>query len=794
MGVVYRAERADGEFEQEVAVKLVREGVVGGEAVRRFRRERQILARLEHPNVARLLDGGVTEQGPYLVMEYVRGEPIDAYCEAHRLSLDERLELFATVCDAVHAAHRELIVHRDLKPENVLVNDRSGVKLLDFGIAGLLEEPHGGATTAHFGARPMTLQYASPEQLRGELPGTPSDVYSLGVLLYELLTGVPPFALAGKPPFEIARIVGESEPALPSSRISEVGPRGVPTSARRWRAALTGDLDIIALKALRREPRLRYESAAALRDDVRRYLERRPVEARPHSTRYRLSRFVRRHALSVAASGTLIAILATTAFVAYSQARAASGRFRDVRALANALLFDLHDEVRDLPGATAAREKLVSRALTYLGLLSAEAEGDRELQLELAAAYEQVGLVQGDPHYTNLGDLAGTLRSYREALRLREVVWVADPSRLEVVPAVARSYGRVAVATSWSGDNDAAIRTSSRALELYAELPPALLDERATLDRGRIRSELGWWLIWAGHLDEGLAHVEAAIAELEPLTERRPNEVDVQMDLFRAYSYALDGWRFGGRDERALESLVGTALPHLRRAEVLHPVHPRVLYEMHVALDFLGALEARLGNGERAAEAYEESATYARRLVDSDPQNQKAFEGLARAHSSWGRTLIDVGRFEEGSAPVDRAIEIWSDLLARNPSNVEYGNMVGNAHRFLCRTLLERDLAREALTRCLEASRTHRGVVAVQQQNLVVRGNLAYDHAFAARSRVALAADAPPDERRALLKQARRDLDLSLELLEGLRDRGALLEVDPEELERERRVIDSMSG
>ncbi|MGE3616144.1 MAG: serine/threonine-protein kinase, partial [Gemmatimonadales bacterium] len=379
MGAVYLARRADGEFEQRVAVKVIRSGPLDASAVARFRRERQILAWLDHPHIARLLDGGVDEAGPYLVMEYVEGEPIDQYCDRHGLGVPDRIRVFLAVCDAVEYAHRNLIVHRDLKPGNILVTESGQVKLLDFGIARLLDdEPADGAVT-ETGTQLLTRDYASPEQIRGGPITTASDGYALGVVLYQLLTGRLPHDTRGMSPAALEHEVTEVAPPRPSS----------------LRRELSGDLDTILLQALRPDPARRYGTAAALADDLRRHLERRPVSARPDTLGYRLSRFVRRNALAVGAATVLLVSIVGGALATMYQGARAERRFQSVRALANALLSDLHDAVRELPGATATRELLVSHALNYLDELRTEVPTDPDLLLELAAAYEQIGEIQG---------------------------------------------------------------------------------------------------------------------------------------------------------------------------------------------------------------------------------------------------------------------------------------------------------------------------------------------------------------------------------------------------------------
>ncbi len=317
MGSVYLAGRADDEYRQQVTVKLIKPGLDGEGILRRFRNERQILASLDHPNIARLLDGGTAENGlPYLVMEYIEGEPIDKYCDRHKLSIDERLELFRKVCEAVHTAHQNLVVHRDIKPGNILVTAEGEPKLLDFGIAKLLNPELQAQTINPTGVDPMRLMtpgYASPEQIRGEAITTASDVYSLGVLLYELLTARRPYHFTDSRPQEIERVVCETEPEKPSTVVRRELERTdeeplKPEQVSRLRGCrpeelqrrLAGDLDNIVLKAMRKEPRNRYDSVLELREDLRRHRQGLPVIARPSTFGYRAGKFVRRHTWGVA--------------------------------------------------------------------------------------------------------------------------------------------------------------------------------------------------------------------------------------------------------------------------------------------------------------------------------------------------------------------------------------------------------------------------------------------------------------------------------------------------------------
>jgi len=314
MSRVFLARRVDGQFEQEVAVKLLATDVPTPEMRERFVAERQILARLDHPNIAHLLDGGVSEADqPYFVLEVVEGKPIDEYCETHGLSLRKRLRLVLEVCDAVQYAHQSLVVHRDLKPSNILVTGDGQVKLLDFGIAKLLDPdtilPGKGPRT-RTGLLPMTPNYASPEQVRGESLTTVSDVYQLGVVLYELLAGRRPYRVEGRTPSDVERIICKEQPTRPSTAASHPADAGREEGAGvRRRTALRGDLDAIVMKALRKEPNRRYDAVEQLAEDLRRALDGRPVSAHPDSWTYRSRKFIDRHQWGVAVTAVLLILL-----------------------------------------------------------------------------------------------------------------------------------------------------------------------------------------------------------------------------------------------------------------------------------------------------------------------------------------------------------------------------------------------------------------------------------------------------------------------------------------------------
>ncbi len=411
MGEVYRAVRADDEYRQEAAIKLVRSGLDPRLVSRRLRTERQILAGLDHPNIARLLDGGSTDEGvPYIVMELIAGVPITRYGDEQHLDMNARLKLFVLVCSAVEYAHQHMIVHRDLKPSNILVTAAGIPKLLDFGIAKLLQAGvEADAPDATVNAtRLLTPNYASPEQLRGETVTAASDVYSLGVVLRELLTG--------------SRHPSGALPSAPA------------LSIKAQERALRGDLSNILRMALHPQIERRYATVDRFAEDIRRHLQHLPVTARRDTLAYRVSTFVARHTLGVAvvAAATLallggVLIASAEAHIARQQRARAEQRFEDVRKLANSLIFDIHDAIRDLPGAGRSRRLLIETALHYLDSLSQEATGDVALQRELAAGYERLGDLQDQPLEASEGDYPGARRSYQRALDLRAASIQRDP-------------------------------------------------------------------------------------------------------------------------------------------------------------------------------------------------------------------------------------------------------------------------------------------------------------------------------------------------------------------------------
>jgi serine/threonine-protein kinase len=452
MGSVWLAERSDGRFERHVAVKFLNIALAGrGED--RFTREGRILATLAHPNIAQLVDAGVSDGArPYLVIEYVDGGPIDAYCNRQGLDIAARLALFLDVLAAVAHAHANLIVHRDIKPSNVFVDHEGRVKLLDFGIAKLLaEEPLGEATrlTRENGAA-MTPEYAAPEQLTAGPVTTATDVYALGVLLYVLLTGRHPAGDALRSPVHMMKAIVETDPLRPS----EVAPE-------RVRRQLRGDLDTIVVKALKKNPAERYASIAAFADDLRRYLRHEPISAHSDTIVYRSVKFIRRHRWPVAALTLTVMALSAGLYIANRERLLAQRRFAQLQQLSTRV-FDFDRKIRDLPGSTQARQSLVAVSLDYLDGLAAEAQGDPKLTADLAEGYLLIAKVQGVPNEANLGDSAAAEKNLEKADRLNDTLLLSGRRREALTRSASIAEARMILAQS-DRRNDEALAQARKA-------------------------------------------------------------------------------------------------------------------------------------------------------------------------------------------------------------------------------------------------------------------------------------------------------------------------------------------
>jgi eukaryotic-like serine/threonine-protein kinase len=695
MGEVYRAFRADDQYRMEVALKVVRTGQDSARVITRFRNERQILAGLEHPNIARLLDGGTTESGaPYLVMELIEGCPIAEYCDSHKLSIPDRLKLFAQVCGAVQFAHQRLIIHRDIKPTNILVTSDGKPKLLDFGIAKVIgPEIRSQQNETLTAFRILTPEYASPEQLNGEPVTTASDVYSLGVVLYDLLTGRSPYPATARTSQELAAAISYREPEKPSTLVNRVTDANgaAPDSAEQIASArsctvqklqkqLNGDLDNIVLLALRKEPARRYASAEQFAADITRHLDGVPVLARKDTAGYRMSKFVGRHKVGVIASvAMVVAILGALAISLYEahvarqqseMARAqrirAERRFNDVRNLANSLMFEIHDSIKDLPGSTSARKILVTRAQQYLDSLSQEANGDAALQRELAAAYNRVGDLLGYDGAANLGNFSQAIQSYNKALAIREAVAAANPDDPKIQQELFNNYFRLSFALQNASDFPGALSNIKKALPLAQKLASTSSDPKFQDGLAGVHWQMANILRKSADFANALEEYRISTSMREPLARAPSATAIIQAHLASDYNgLAQMQWRTGDTEHaletsrkavRILEELSGANPNDATLREYLGEAYSfqQPILQEHRELD------ESLRAGRKAQQIFEE-------LAKKDPSNWLASANLGSTEIGIGETLILQGRIQEALPYVQRAMSLFENRQHKSP-------------------------------------------------------------------------------------------------------------------------------
>ncbi len=704
MGAVYLAERADEAFEQRVAIKVIQSLGPTAFLLERFQQERQILARLSHPNIATLFDGGRGPDGsPYFVMEYVSGQSIDLFCDRVALPLSERLHLFLKVCDAVRYAHQNLIVHRDLKPANILVNADGQPKLLDFGIAKMLDPTDTAMTQTS--TRVLTPEYASPEQVRGDPISTSTDIYSLGAVLCRILSGSPPHELAGRSPLDAARAIAEAQPVAFHQ--------------------LPGDINAILQKALHNDPSRRYRTVDELSSDIHRFLEGRAVLAAPDSWAYRARKFVRRNWIAVGAMAAVFAALTAGAGVALWQARRAERRFDEVRKLANTFLFDFESAIHNVSGATNARLLVVKTAGEYLERLAAEAHGDRVLIRELADSYKKLGDAEGSAVDGNVGQIPAALGHYRRGLALRDSIkddatydpkarlgyllnlnalaglewvsgdrevamrlcsksveladrWVASsPPDADMLTAAAAAYNALGSIQRYKEDYKAGRNTARRNLELltsaYQLEPsnPARLVAMAGSYRG-----LGFMELDGGKYADATEYFKKGTQLLEQALPADPKNVAVRRMLMKLVSDIGDATQQISRREH---NPAADALPFLQRAYALgndlateDPGNALIQHDLaRVCQLYASILEAKGKNAEALALLERGIEILSRQLQIAPNDANTAFDlAIIRVWTSdCRRDLHDLsGALRESK----QAAELWDRLLASRPGTFRY--------------------------------------------------------------------------------------------------------------------------
>jgi len=725
MGTVYLAERGDGQFRQQGALKLIRRGLASEEMIRRFRRERQILASLDHPGIARLLDGGTTPDGlPWLVMEYVDGKPLYAWCSERRLTLAARLRLFLSIGAAVQAAHQRLVLHRDIKPGNILVMADGLPRLMDFGVAKIFAAEGDDETRdLRTISLPLTPEYASPEQLRGEEVTTASDIYSLGVLLFEMLTGARPYPTRAEGSLEMIRVVLEHDPPRPSTSVAAGGdagrapdaaastpsarPRTLPAppsgNPRTLRRRLSGDLDNIVLKAMAKEPERRYPSVEHLAEDIRRFLDGRPVTARPATWSYRAAKFVRRNRLAVAAAALAILALASglastswQASVARRERAAAERRLREVQSLANALLFEVHDSLATIPGTTPVREMVVTKATEYLDRVAADAGTDSATRFGLGDAYARLGMLQGQVWAANVGKGEEAYESFQKCRVIREALLEEYPDHARALFGVMQICTRIGLFDLDHGRAAAALPILERALACTRRLIELYPDSSAyRTDLPKRLNNVGLALMTNGRLEEGLGVVGEAIRACEENARRERGVAAHRRSLAGFMATYMEGLL-------QVPDMADSAIAVTRRSiaiyEGLSLENPADAdLKRRVAGGYYDLARIYAGQADRLDSAVSNAArsgAIIRELAAGDPGNEDLLVSLAIQETGEGLLRAMVGETGDAEAVLQRAVARLEGWAAEDTTDTRF--LVNLVDDYVGLGLVEISRAREA--------------------------------------------------------------------------------------------------
>jgi tetratricopeptide (TPR) repeat protein len=679
MGAVYRAFREDDQFRKQVAIKVIPRMLAGPDVVARFRSERQILANLEHSNIARLFDGGTTDGIPYLVMEYVEGVPITQYVREKNLSIPDRLRLMQSVCGAVLYAHRSLVIHRDLKPANILVTADGIVKLLDFGVAKLVDP---AADTALTSEMMMTPDYASPEQIRGQPVTTASDVYSLGVVLYEVLTGERPYRITNANLHDLERVVCKTEPRRPST---------IETLPSRMRRRLAGDLDNIVLMALRKDVSRRYGSAEQLSEDIRRHLHGLPIQARRDTVFYRSGKFLRRNQWAVTAAFLVAASLVTGTVIALRQARAAQARFDQLRGFARTVLVDLHAQLSDIPGTAKARQTLIAYVDDYLKRVAAEHAGDdAALATELATTYLRLGEMQG-----TTPDAIASFEKGRQLLEQKRKRGKPDAAEVLVLARLRVTEGSTLMDLN---------RTTEATENLVAaeKLASAL---RPTIGWNREAELLQAWADWRlarlyrteYRLEEAAEYSRRAVAVCEDMWHHGIQTKEMY-DIFDGARMVLAGvLRRQGNWPQSMD-LYQKVLDDTQRRVDADPTSATLQRALAHAHQITGDMLIRApGRRLEVLHHVREAIRIAERLADLDPEDKTARSELGQYLSSGGEDLNDPQDWQESMTYLRRGLPIFEKLLKDEPNGAVFQLYTALTEADIGDRLAERNLIEDSI-------------------------------------------------------------------------------------------------
>jgi serine/threonine protein kinase len=713
MGIVYLAVRSDDHYFQIVAIKIIRKGVHSPDLIQRFRAERQILATLSHPNIGTILDGGETKDGrPFIVMEYVEGQPITVACANRGLSVRERIDLFRCVCNAVHYAHQKLVIHRDIKPGNVLVTPQGIVKLIDFGISktlapGLIQSE---LPPTEADRRFMTPDYASPEQIQGRDLTTASDIYSLGVLLFELLTGSRPYTLHNLSPAAAERLVCHEECPRPSAV------RELPERTKR---ELAGDLDRIVLMAMEKDPSRRYRSAQHLEEDLLRFLKGKPVVASEPTAIYMLTKFVKRHKTAFLATCATLLMMATSIVFHSWQSRVADRRMRQITALADSAISDL-TELELTPSSSEAQTSVFLNALKHLEQARQTSGDDPGLLLEISKAYTRIGDLEGSPFVANLGKTRAAITSYREALRtalaandqlhtqesatavveahqrlgaieffvgdipgahedyrrslsLATDAWLLEPENPALVRLLSMSYARLGDLQLDNLETNEALASFREAFDIFGTEANGEADHDLWLMKLYIR--MGGALLEHGDSPQAVRNLQKSIAVAESMAQKSPSASQANDNLLEVYIDIIGP--LVGTDALNVGDSAQAEIYARKALAIAEPLGSRDSKNIRARADLTFAYESmgdslRLTRPDMAGQWYRKSIALTKEIAAAYPVGSEARHWIASRDEELAAVLGAKKHALERLQLLKDANRIWNELVRASQGRPQF--------------------------------------------------------------------------------------------------------------------------
>ena len=695
MGTVFLAERTDGEYDQRVAIKILQVGRSSDSLIQKLRNERQILANLKHPNIVNILDGGTSDQGiPFIVMEYVDGTMITDYIEEHNLNLQQKLNLFQKLCEVISFAHQKLIIHRDIKPSNILISQSGEIKLLDFGIAKILNQQ--GQSFQETQQLFITPDYASPEHIKGQHLTISSEVYSLGILFYQILTGVNPFKSEKKNLSEVMEMICEFNPLPPSKRFEKT------------KNKLKGDIDNICLKALRKDAKERYHSVDHFSQDIDRYLQHIPVTATKDQWSYRAKKFVSRNRNYILSGLSIFTITLAGLFSSLYQAGEAKAMFNDLRGLTGSMLFEFYDGISSLEGATQAKEMIVSKTITYLEKMENRNSGNHDLMNDVSDGYQRLGNIQGNSYYANMGLSDDALKSFEKAVTISENLVTKYPTNQKYLFSLSQAFLGLGDVLYTLNELDSALlrykKSNHLLLGLTEKYPDSLnyvLALSESFNRiGDVSGMYGYSNL--GNTAMAISSYNQSIDILEKLVVKAPDNTIFRNSLALSLAMLSNLYTVTGKFDEA----IGAGYKSVSSFEALLEQDPHNYLRKTNILVTKNAMREPLSEVLRLDEALTLLKGVESNLLESqkiDPENIHIQSNLAINYNALGRVLSEKGQYENAALEFQKAYILNQSLVKNSENNMEQWQNLGFTLEFMGNNYLENNQFSEAIQKYDEA-------------------------------------------------------------------------------------------